>query len=296
LTPAGRVGWISGANSACGCRQTRPRVGRDNVAGVLKAGLLAHRQRVHVGADQRRCASVISALSASGCEYAADVPDSVATNIIVFGRGLIRHNVGYRLADASAARVDALLNYIDQNKQIFADRRGTVVFSGGWAGAGQNLEKPPKQFREGSLMLNRAMAANIAGGALSEYAETFAEIESDSTLENLLRIVEADYCRDITFTPRNPLGLVAHKEHLNRIDYLARKVFNLPRRVVVQIVAPGIDKTSSGIPESLILPVTRLAFAGTSGADSLRRRQRLLIALHRTLPRRTRQPSSLTTH
>jgi hypothetical protein len=218
------------------------------------------------------------------------VPDSVATNLIVFGRGLIRRTAEYRLTDASAARVDALLDYIDQNKDIFADRRGKIVFSGGWSGAGQNLERPPEQFREGSLMLSQAMAANIAGDRLKKYAETFAEIESDSTLENVLRIVEADYFRDITFTARNPLGLVAHKEHLNRIDYLARKVFSLPRRAVVHIVASGVDQTTSAIPESLILQVTRLTFAGISGADSLRRRQRLLIALNRTLPRRTHQP------
>ena len=216
--------------------------------------------------------------------------DSVATNIIVFGRGLIRHKAEYRLTDASAARVDTLLDYIDQNKDIFADRDGKVVFSGGWAGARQNLERPPEQFREGSLMLDRATAANIAGDRLAKYAETYAEIESDSTLENLLRIVEADYFHDITFTAGNPLGLVAHKEHLNRIDYLTRKVFNLPRRAVVRIVAPGVDETSGGIPESLILQVTRLTFAGASGVESLRRRQRLLIALNRTLPRRTRQP------
>ena len=139
-------------------------------------------------------------------------------------------------------------------------------------------------------MLSQAMAANIAGDRLKKYAETFAEIESDSTLENVLRIVEADYFRDITFTARNPLGLVAHKEHLNRIDYLARKVFSLPRRAVVHVVASGVDQTTSAIPESLILQVTRLTFAGISGADSLRRRQRLLIALNRTLPRRTHQP------
>jgi len=139
-------------------------------------------------------------------------------------------------------------------------------------------------------MLSQAMAATIAGDELAKYAETFAEIESDSTLENVLRIVEADYFHDTTFTARNPLGLVAHKEHLNRIDYLTRKVFNLPRSAVAHIVAPGIDTTSTGIPESLILQVTRLTFAGASGVDALRRRQRLLIALNRALPRRTHQP------
>jgi hypothetical protein len=223
-------------------------------------------------------------------EYPTEVPDPVATNIIVFGRGLIRDDADYRLSDASAARVDALLAYIDQNKDIFADRRGKIVFSGGWSGAGENLEKPPERFREGSLMLNRAMAAHVPGGSLATYAETFAEVDSDSTLENVLHIVEADYFHDITFTTRNPLGLVGHKEHLNRIDYLARKVFNLPRGAVVHIVAPGIDKPGSGIPESLLLQVTRLTFAGASGVDSLRRRERLLVALNRTLPRRTHQP------
>jgi hypothetical protein len=228
--------------------------------------------------------------SSQAAEYATDVPDSVATNIIVFGRGMIRHNGDYRLNNASAERVGTLLGYIDQNKRIFADRRGRIVFSGGWGGAGQNLERPPGQFREGRLMLNQAMAANIAGDGLGKYAQTFAEIESDSTLENLLHIVEADYFHDAAFTARNPLGFVAHKEHLNRIDYLARKVFDLPRTAVVHIVAPGVDKPSSGIPEGLALQITRLAFAGASGADALRRRQRLLVALNRTLPRRAPQP------
>jgi hypothetical protein len=218
------------------------------------------------------------------------VPDPVATNVIVFGRGLIRHGSGYRLTQASAARVDTLLAYVDQNKDVFADRRGKIVFSGGWAGAGQNLERPPEQFREGSLMLNQAKAASIAGNNLAEYAETFAEVESDSTLENVLRICDADYFHGISFSARNPLGFVAHKEHMNRIDYLARKVFNLPRRAVVHIIASGTDRTSSGIPESLILQVTRLVFAGTKGADSLRRRQRILVTLNRTLPQREHRP------
>jgi hypothetical protein len=218
------------------------------------------------------------------------VPDSVATNIIVFGRGLIRDNSDYRLTDASAARVDALVDYIGQNKDIFADRGGKVVFSGGWSGAGQNLERPPEQFREGSLMLSRAMAAEIAGDGLAKYAEPFAEIESESTLENLLRIVEADYFHDTAFTASNPLGFVAHQKHLGRIDYLARRVFNLPHDAVVHIVAAGPDKPGSGVPEGVVLAITRLAFAGTSGADSLRRRERLLVALNRSLPRPRRQP------
>jgi hypothetical protein len=103
----------------------------------------------------------------------------------------------------------------------------------------------------------------------------------------VLRVREADYFHDITFTACNPLGLVAQKKHLNRIDYLARRVFNLPRHAVVHIVAPGVDKTSSRVPESLILLVTRLAFMGAADVNALRCRQRLLVVLNRALPRRT---------
>lgn len=211
------------------------------------------------------------------------MPDPVATNIIVFGRGLIRDGVDYKLTEASAARVDALLAYVYQNRAVFARRGGTVVFSGGWAGAGQNLEKPPERFREGSLMQSRASAANIDGSKLAEYVETFAEVESDSTLENVLEIQAADYFHGTTFTARNRLGLVAHKEHLKRTDYLVRSVFKLPRDAVFHIVVPGVDKTSSRVPESLILQVTRLSFAGAGGADALRRRQRILVGLNRAL-------------
>lgn len=201
----------------------------------------------------------------------------------MFGRGLIRNGADYKLTEASAARVDALLAYVDENRSVFVRRRGIVVFSGGWAGAGQNLEKPPERFREGSLMQSRASAASINESKLAEYVETFAEIESDSTLENVLEIQAADYFHGTIFTASNPLGLVAHKEHLKRIDYLVRSAFKLPRHAISHIVVPGVDKTSSGVPENLILQVTRLAFAGASGVDALRRRQRILVRLNRAL-------------
>jgi hypothetical protein len=196
---------------------------------------------------------------------------------------LIRNGVDYKLTEASAARVDALLAYVYQNRAVFARRGGTVVFSGGWAGAGQNLEKPPERFREGSLMQNRASVADFDGSKLAEYVETFAEVESDSTLENVLEIQAAKYFHGTSFTARNRLGLVAHKEHLKRTDYLVRSVFKLPLDAVFHIVAPGVDKTSSGVPESLILQVTRLSFAGAGGTDALRRRQRILVGLNRAL-------------
>jgi len=212
------------------------------------------------------------------------VADAVATNIIVFGRGLSRDGAGYQLTHASAARVEALLAYVDQNRDSFGGRRGNVVFSGGWAGAGQDLERPLERFREGALMLDLAKAADTAGRRLARYAELYSETESDSTLENVLRIKEAKYFQNIVFSAGDPLGLVAHKKHLKRIDYLTRKVFKLPRHAVVHIVASGVDKTSSRIPESFILLVTRLTFMGADDVNVLRRRQRILIALNRILP------------
>jgi hypothetical protein len=134
-------------------------------------------------------------------------------------------------------------------------------------------------------MLDRAKGADVAGRKLTSYVKTHSEIESDSTLENVLRIKESGYFHGIIFTARNPLGLVAHKKHLNRIDYLVRKVFNLPRHAVTHIVAPGADKTSSRVPEGLILLVTRLIFMGARDVRILRRRQHILIALNRSLPR-----------
>jgi DUF218 domain len=215
------------------------------------------------------------------------VPGVVATNIIVFGRGLIHDGTDYRLTHTSAARVEALLAYINQNKDVFGGQCGNIVFSGGWAGAGQDLERPPEHFREGALMLERARSASIGGHRLTKYARIHSEVESDSTLENVLRIREAGYFQGITFTASNPLGLVAHKEHLKRIDYLARKVFILPRHAVVHIIAPGADKTSSGVPELLMLLVTRLTFMRARDVNALRRRQRILVLMNRAFTRKT---------
>ncbi len=219
-------------------------------------------------------------------DYPVRVPDSVAVNIIVFGRGLVQQDSGYQLTRSSAERVDTLLDYVDQHKDIFIQRRGRVVFSGGWAGAGQNLEKPPENFREGVLMLKRANAASVSGNSFMRYSEGFSEVESNSTLENVLRIREAGYFTDIPFSAGNPLGLVAHEAHLDRIEYLIHKIFGLPGNAIIRIVSSGEDKTSSGIPESLILQFSRLAYVGVTDADGLRRRQRILIALNRALPQR----------
>jgi hypothetical protein len=206
------------------------------------------------------------------------MPEIVATNIIVFGRGLIADNSGFRLTRASAERAEVLVAYVSRNTAVFNSRQGRVVFTGGWAAAAEGIEPPPIQFREGSLMLDQAKAADIDGKNLVGYADAYSEIESDSTLENVLRSKEGGYFEGISFTRNNPLGLVAHQEHLVRIDYLVRKVFRLPSGAIVHIVVPGADNFSGRLPESVILFLTRLAFIGARGDTSLRRRHRILVA------------------
>ena len=211
--------------------------------------------------------------------YAASVRGAVATRIIVFGRGLVAEGDGFRLTRQSSERAAALVAYVRQNADAFAARHGQIVFSGGWAGAAEGFGQPAPQYREGSLMLAQAMAADIAGARLADYADAHAEIESDSTLENVLRVKEGGYFGAASFTVRNPLGLVAHAEHLPRINYLVRKGFGLPGDAIVNIpAAPGREKYTGGLPESVLLPIVRVAFFGARDHSSLRGRHRMLVA------------------
>ncbi len=211
------------------------------------------------------------------------MPGAVATSIIVFGRGLEADGAGFRLSRQSTERADALTRYVREHIQDFGARRGRIVFSGGWAAAADGVARPPRRYREGQLMLGHALAADIGGADLSRYADAYPEIESDSTLENVLRVKEAGYFDGSLFTAASPLGLVAHAEHLPRIGYLVRKVFGLPGDAIVTIAAPGADSRSGGLPESLLLLVTRLALSGARGHDALRRRHRVLVAGNRRL-------------
>jgi DUF218 domain len=206
------------------------------------------------------------------------VPGAFATSIIVFGRGLVAEGTGFRLTWQSSERVEALVSYVRQHAAAFAARRGRIVFSGGWAGAAEGFSRPPRQYREGSLMLAQAMAADLGGAGLAGYADAYPEIESDSTLENVLRVKEDGYFDGASFTARDPLGLVAHQEHLPRVSYLVRKAFGLPGDAVVNIAAPGPEDHGGGLPQSVLLPITRMAFLGARDHSSLRGRHRMLVA------------------
>jgi hypothetical protein len=213
------------------------------------------------------------------------MPGAFATSIIVFGRGLVAEGTGFRLTRQSSERVEALVAYVRQNAPAFAVRRGRIVFSGGWAGAAEGFDRPPRQYREGSLMRAQAMAADIGGTSLASYADAYTEIESDSTLENVLRVKEAGYFDGASFTARNPLGLVGHQEHMPRINYLIRKAFGMPGDAIVNIAAPGPESYGGGLPESVLLPITRIVLLGAHDHSSLRGRHRMLVAWsHRLRP------------
>jgi DUF218 domain-containing protein len=221
----------------------------------------------------------------------------VATTLVVFGRGADVDERGrvVGLSPASRARVHAVLHHIAAHAEVF--RRcgdggtwGRVIFSGGWAGAAADLPSPPDDRREASLMADLATATGVMGEPLSGYVDVAVEADSDSTLENVLRIHELGLLADRCFSPSQPLGLVAHREHLARIGYFVRKVLALSSDAVVPVLAPGPDGRSRGLPEPVLHQVTRLAFLGASTADALRRREQLLVRAGRvvTPARRTR--------
>lgn len=205
-----------------------------------------------------------------------DMPGTVALSIIVFARGLSADHADIRLSQASKERVDALAAYIEGNLPEFRAKRAHVVFSGGWS-AVDGVADGNDRHREASLMLEYAASLSIAGKSIAFYADTYTESESDSTLENVLRVKENGYFHQESLTEENPLGIVAHKAHLKRVRYLVCRIFGLQGDEVVNVIATGEDIPDSRIPESLMLIFTRLALLGTSSHASFRRRHRLLL-------------------
>lgn len=207
----------------------------------------------------------------------------VATDLMVFGRGADAGSDGdLVLTEAGRSRVGAALAHVADHVELFTERRtsarpGRVVFTGGWAGAAEDAPRPPERWREGRLMLDLALATGVRGQSLGGYVEAFAETESDSTLENALRVWEGGWFSDRTFTPAEPLGLVAHAEHMDRISYFTRKVFRLSRGAVQPILAPGADRISGGRSEATMYHLTRIACLGAVTPNALRRRERLML-------------------
>ena len=212
------------------------------------------------------------------------MPAGVAASIIVFGRGLEIDGTGFALSEASRSRVRALAAYLDVNAPLFSRQRARVVFSGGWGATAAKMKPPPAEFREGALMLKYAQTLPVHGGDFAAYADSSAEIESDSTLENVLRTKENGYFRGLSFTAADPLGIVTHADHCERVKYFIEKVFGLPGDAVLAIAARGTDQPSELISERLLLRLTRMAFTGATTPAALRRRQRLAGLVHAARP------------
>lgn len=216
------------------------------------------------------------------------------TTLVVFGRGLELDGQGavVGLNEPSRARVHAVLDHVAAHADEFrkladAGDRGRVVFSGGWAGAAADIPAPPEHEREAALMAGLAATLGVLGDPLASYVDVAVETESDSTLENVLRIHELGLLGDGCFCADHPLGLVTHREHLGRITYFVRKVLGLGPEALAPVLAPGPDGRSRGLPESVLHPLTHAAFLGARDAEALRRREQALVQVARSASRVT---------
>jgi DUF218 domain-containing protein len=208
-----------------------------------------------------------------------------ATSIIVFGYGLDMSGGGARLSNASRQRVNAVLDYISANLEAFSRHRGRIVFSGGWSPATIGPNRPLDSCREGMLMLKLAHDQGVNGVSLDQYVESYAELESTSTLQNALNVKEARYFGDTSFTRRQPLGIVAHRGQMRRVDYFVRKAFRLRRTQVQPIFATGTDCPPNGWSHFSAYLMTRVAFVGATDTASLRRREQSIAVLRQQISR-----------
>jgi hypothetical protein len=207
---------------------------------------------------------------------------TTALVLVVFGRGVLAARDGYALTAASAARVQAAVDYVAAHAGAFAAAFAAapeggapprIVFAGGWAEACEGAPAPPAGCREGDLMLRWARAAG-----LDRYAELRAETRSRSTLENLLHVRRDGLLADRAFDRDRPLGLVSHPWHLPRVRFLAGKVLRLRGPALRDVPACGGEVPRGWRSERALLLASRLCFAGAPDAAALLRRERRLVA------------------
>lgn len=204
-----------------------------------------------------------------------------AAVLLVFGRGVLAAGEHYTLTPASAARVQAAVDYAGTHPGV---RR--IVFTGGWAEAAEGAEQPPDGWREGDLMLREARAAT-----LDRYADLRAETRSRSTLENLVHTVTDGLLTGYAFDAGHPLGLVSHADHLPRIRLLAGKVLGLRGPALLDVPATGGETPlPSGRSEHLARIAARIGLLGARDPGALLRRERRMIATLRRAERWRRNP------
>ena len=163
----------------------------------------------------------------------------IATNLIVPGRG---HNVwpdgSLHLSESALARVYAAAEYVREHHDAFEEAReagtgGVVVMSGGYAALATSgkMRPPPFEQRESTLMYREGHRSRIPFGYLRNSPA------STSTLENILRPYEEGYLP--VLSDKNPLGIVTQESQFDRLEWFARRIFQLPANAVQLIQAPG---------------------------------------------------------
>ncbi|WP_089157799.1 ElyC/SanA/YdcF family protein [Micromonospora sp. NBS 11-29] len=202
---------------------------------------------------------------------------TTATVLLVFGRGVVAADDGYRLTTESVARTRAAVAYVRAHAAAFrrtADAR--VVFTGGWPHGPAGAPGPPPEFREGELMRALARAAG-----LDAYARSVAETRSRTTLQNLAHTVQDGLLGAAEFTPARPLGLVSHPWHLPRIRLLAGRVLGLAGAALLDVPVSGPDPVPAR-QERAARVACRLGYLGLRTPEALLRRERRLTrAAHR---------------
>ncbi|MCZ7429586.1 YdcF family protein [Micromonospora sp. WMMA1949] len=208
-----------------------------------------------------------------------------ATVLLVFGRGVVAGDDGYRLTAESVARTEAAVAYVRAHAEAFRrapDAR--VVFTGGWPHSRAGAPGPPAGYREAELM--RALAREAG---LDAYARSAAETRSRTTLQNLAHTVQDGLLGAAEFTARHPLGLVSHPWHLPRVRMLAARVLGLsgPALTDVPVTAPDPVPVRR---ERAARALSRIGLLGVRTPEASLRRERALTRaadrIGRLTPRR----------
>lgn len=200
-----------------------------------------------------------------------------ATVLLVFGRGVVADDHGYRLTAEGVARTRAAVAYVRAHAAEFrAAPDARVVFTGGWPHGPAGAPDPPTGCREGELM--RALARDAG---LDAYARLDAETRSRTTLQNLALTVQDGLLGAAGFTPARPLGLVSHPWHLPRIRLLAARALGLRGAQLLDVPVTGPDAVPAG-RERAARVACRIGYLGLRTPEALLRRERgLTRAAHR---------------
>ncbi|WBC15739.1 YdcF family protein [Micromonospora sp. WMMA1998] len=201
-----------------------------------------------------------------------------ATVLLVFGRGVVAADDGYRLTAESAARTDAAVAYVRAHAAAFRrDPAARVVFTGGWPHGPAGAPGPPAGFREGELM--RALARDAG---LDAHVRSAVETRSRTTLQNLAHTVQDGLLDPAEFGVDRPLGLVTHPWHLPRVRLLAGRALGLSGPALRDVPVTGPDPVPAR-RERAARVACRLGYLGLRTPEALLRRERGLTRAARLL-------------